>query len=65
MPITIEIDKSLCVGSGDCERIAPDTFRVGDDGQVELLVTPVPDGDLVRSAVSACPTGALRVVAEQ
>ena len=47
-----------------CESVAPDIFRVTDDGQVEIQVTAVPDGRLGEAewAVSCCPNEALELV---
>ena len=59
----VEVDRERCVGSGTCELLAPDVFEVGDEGVVAVL-RPEPEGDdvdLVRDAVTACPTQALRL----
>jgi len=59
----IHIDEELCVGTGDCVRIAPGAFAIPDDGDiVELL--PAADREpiaLLRRAVYDCPTGAITV----
>ena len=46
-----------------CESVAPDFFRVADDGQVKIQVAIVPDGRLDEAewAVSCCPNQALEV----
>ena len=58
----VEVDRERCVGSGNCEMLAPDVFEVGDDGMVALL-RPLEEADIddVRDAVAACPTRALAV----
>ena len=63
----LEADFERCVGAGACEALAPDLFEVGDEGTVTVL-RPRPEGTDVRDAedaVQQCPTGALRLVAEQ
>jgi ferredoxin len=64
--IRIEFDQDSCIGSGICESIAEDLFRVGDDG----VMTPVTDvvsderEDAVMRAVARCPTSAIRARSE-
>ena len=51
-------NRATCEGTGFCEQVAPELFRVDDEGLVEQLVTEVPD-DLVDAAHEAedmCPT---------
>ncbi|MGR6965794.1 ferredoxin [Geodermatophilus sp. URMC 61] len=57
----VEVDPDRCVGSGNCELLAPDVFEVGDDGVVRVLRPRLgeADEDAVRDAVARCPTGAL------
>jgi ferredoxin len=52
-------DRERCVGSGQCELLAPDVFEVDDDGAVRLLQEDPADDGAVRDAVQQCPTGAL------
>lgn len=58
----IVVDRDLCVGSGQCVRLAPELFDLSEtDGLVLLRGTP-PEPDLpehVREAALLCPTGAL------
>ena len=57
----VQADLDRCIGSGNCELLAPDVFEVGEDGVVQVL-RPQPgqaDEDAVRDAVAQCPTGAL------
>jgi ferredoxin len=54
-------DRNRCTGQAMCESVAPDMFRVADDGQVVIQVAVVPDGRLGEAewAVSCCPNEAL------
>ncbi len=56
----LNVNKDLCMGTGNCELECPDVFTV-DDGVVMVLTTvPAPDlRDAVRRAAEACPTGAI------
>ncbi|HEY2026926.1 MAG TPA: ferredoxin [Gemmatimonadaceae bacterium] len=57
--LRVRIDRTLCVGFGDCITAAPDAFVLGDDDVVVFLspesVNPL---QLVRACAS-CPVDAL------
>ncbi|SNR90710.1 ferredoxin [Geodermatophilus saharensis] len=55
----VTADREVCVGSGQCELLAPDVFEVDDDGAVRVLQEHPDAAAAVRDAVSQCPTGAL------
>lgn len=57
----IEVDRSRCVGAGQCVLSAPDVFDQDDDGMVRLLMTET-DGaheDEVHEASMVCPSQAV------
>ena len=59
--IRIEVDRALCIGSGDCVDTAPEVFEL--DGEEKARVID-PDGaptDLVIEAASNCPVTAVFV----
>ncbi|MEU7631492.1 ferredoxin [Nocardia sp. NPDC049220] len=59
----IVADRTVCEGHGMCEALAPDMFRIGDDG----IVAPRPatvaasDRELLELVVDSCPVQALRL----
>lgn len=62
----VTIDEELCVGTGDCARIAPTAFVVDEDRNVSI---PLPgaaetDVELLVRAARNCPTQAIRVVGD-
>ena len=63
--IRIEVDRDLCIGSGDCVATAPAVFELDDDGKAVVLD---PDGapvdDVVEAAMN-CPVTAIFVAGEQ
>jgi ferredoxin len=62
--VAVSIDPELCIGSGDCVRLAPDAFELREDLGVSVPLAgaaETPVERLVRAAV-ACPTQAIRVV---
>lgn len=56
-------DRDRCEGHGMCEALAPEIFRVGDDGIVTLdrEIVAEADRDIVELAVDSCPVQALRL----
>jgi ferredoxin len=62
---SIEVDRELCMGSGVCTLYAPGTFAQ-DDAAKAIVVDPAGDPlDVIRNAVEACPTRALRLVVDR
>jgi len=58
--VKVEVDKDLCIGSGSCEQICPDVFKVVE-GRSKVLVDEVPtslEAD-VREAAESCPMAAI------
>jgi ferredoxin len=60
--LTVEIDRTLCVGFGDCVEQGPELFELDDEGIVRFL----PDAtEVVRErlllACDVCPVDALTV----
>jgi ferredoxin len=59
--LRVRIDRTLCVGFGDCITAAPDAFALdGDDVVVFLSPESVNPLQLVRACAS-CPVDALTV----
>ncbi|MGI5121658.1 ferredoxin [Marinactinospora thermotolerans] len=54
-------ETGVCVGAGQCARVAPALFDQHDDGTVRLLRADVPAEarDDLLLAVDLCPSGAL------
>lgn len=61
MRIVLEADR--CIGSGNCEMLAPEVFEIRDDMVCRILIEePGPDlEEDAEMAVEACPTRALRI----
>ena len=59
----VTIDPELCIGSGECVRLAPSAFRIDETRGVS---TPLPgaetaDADVLAEAAFNCPTHAIEV----
>ena len=63
-PWRIEADRDVCIGSGVCCIYAPGVFEIDDEARV--VVRGQTDATLVevKTAVEACPTGALTLVVD-
>jgi len=63
--IGVTVDRSLCIGSGDCVDTAPDVFQLDEE---DKAVVVDPDGASVDDIVTAagnCPVSAIFVVGEE
>jgi len=57
------VETSVCRGHATCEYLAPDVFRVGDRGFVEVLMDPPEEmRSKVEDAAHSCPEGAIAIV---
>ena len=56
------VDREACMGSGMCIVYAPGTFSHDDEAKAVAADPPADPVDAVRSAVDACPMGALSLV---
>lgn len=60
--MTVRIDQTRCIGSGQCVLAAPDVFDQSDEDGLGLVVIAEPSADLlpgVRDAVDRCPAQAV------
>lgn len=59
--LRVRIDRTLCVGFGDCVTESPQAFRL-DDESVAVFVTPhLVDRETLLRACDACPVDAITV----
>lgn len=59
--MNVRVDQARCVGSANCVRVAPRTFRLTAEGVSEVVD---PDGDAPESILEAadgCPMNAIDV----
>ncbi|MFE1763046.1 ferredoxin [Streptomyces angustmyceticus] len=57
----VEVDRSICIGSGMCAGTAPDGFRL-DSARQSHPVAPETDADeTVLAAAEGCPVEAITV----
>ncbi|CAN5616371.1 hypothetical protein BH23CHL8_BH23CHL8_13940 [soil metagenome] len=61
--LNVRIDRTRCIGAGNCIHIAPTAFDWlrGDHGKAEVVDLDSVEEEVVREAVLACPTQAIEV----
>src|SRR4051812_4583615 len=59
--LQVEVDRSVCIGSGDCVRLAPTAFALDDDDKAYVLDAESADAETLRQAERSCPSGAITV----
>jgi ferredoxin len=60
-PAAVSIDRDLCIGTGDCARLAPLAFRVSDRDFISEVLpgAMTTDPALLQEAATACPVEAV------
>jgi ferredoxin len=63
--MNVHVDRDCCILSGVCTSIAPETFRLDEEGELVVVAEDVPSEheEDVQTAVDTCPTRALSVTA--
>ena len=61
--VQLAIDADVCIGSGQCEMIEPETFIVDDETVIARFIGP-PELPQSRAELVAgrCPSGAISIV---
>ena len=62
MALEIEIDRSACMGSGNCGFWAPGAFDLDDDGIAIVVDADAAPEDKIILAAQGCPTQAIAVI---
>ena len=60
--LTVEIDRTLCIGSGSCVGLAAEIFEIDEQNLVRFQEDPPDiDPERLKEACAVCPVDALRV----
>ena len=59
MTLKLSVDRSACMGSGNCVYWAPALFDMHDDGYALVVGDPDSDPEAAQLAVENCPTRAI------
>ncbi len=57
----VRIDRTLCVGFGDCVEAAPEAFDLDSEGVAIFLDPRAVDAARLREACDVCPVDALMI----
>jgi ferredoxin len=57
--ITIEVDRVLCFGFGDCVDSAPGVFELDDEDKSVVVDPDAQDKDVIMLAAQDCPVDAI------
>jgi ferredoxin len=63
--IHVEVDRDLCIGSGDCVSSQPDVFQLDDEGKSVVLDPDAAGTDEIVEAAQNCPVTAIFVIGEE
>lgn len=57
----VKVDKSLCIGCGACQAVAPSVFELEDDGLAKAIDEEIQEDikEDVMDALEGCPTSAI------
>lgn len=56
----VQVDQDTCIGCGMCAGIAPDIFRMNDDGKAESYANAENGQEaLAQEAIDSCPVSAI------
>jgi ferredoxin len=62
--ISIQVDRTLCFGFGDCVDSAPDVFALDDEDKAIVIDPDGASSDLIVEAAQNCPVDAIVVLDE-
>ncbi len=58
------IDRESCIGCTLCTQIAPNTFKMMDDGKADVIA-PFGDGEeQIQQAIDSCPVASIKWIEE-
>ena len=63
--IRIEVDRALCIGSGDCVDTAPEVFELDGEDKARVIDPEGAPGDRVIEAAGNCPVTAILVCGDE
>jgi ferredoxin len=63
--IRVEVDRDVCIGSGDCVDTAPDVFELDEEDKARVIDPDGASTDDVMDAAMNCPVTAIFVIGEE
>ena len=74
MPFTLQLDREKCIGSATCQAVAPDYWKLAEDGKINLVQGKRVSSDifervldqksfkLAMESAQACPVNAIHII---
>ncbi|HUA35380.1 MAG TPA: ferredoxin [Candidatus Binataceae bacterium] len=62
MPLKITVNKTRCIGSGDCVETAPAVFQLDDEGKSDVVNPTGASDNSIVAAARSCPVKAITIV---
>lgn len=62
--LRIEVDRGLCIGSGDCVESAPGVFELDAEDKARVIDPDGDPADMVMDAAQNCPVTAVLIYGE-
>jgi ferredoxin len=62
--IKIEVDRGLCIGSGDCVDTSPNVFELDSEDKARVIDPDGDPADVVVDAAMNCPVTAIFIEGE-
>jgi ferredoxin len=62
MAYKVVVDKGACASVASCVAIATGTFKLDDDGLVDIVAQNGDPDDTILEAAKSCPTNAIKVL---
>jgi len=59
------VDRSLCVGIGNCVAVAPSVFKLDEENKAIVLDISSVSEDKIMSAAESCPVNAIIIEDDQ
>jgi ferredoxin len=61
----VTIDRDVCIGAGNCVRLARGAFALDDEEVAVVLDAAAATPGHIEMAVRSCPTGAISVTGDE
>jgi ferredoxin len=55
----VYVDQDVCIGCGLCASIAPEVFRLNDDGVSEVFSQAGSNEEKIQEAIDSCPVNCI------
>ena len=59
MPVSVEIDQDICIGSGNCVFLSRQAIQLDEDDVAYVANAELASREELEQAASSCPTNAI------